>query len=160
MFKKLMHSIKTKIALIAALIVLSGCTGVGSIDSAQSLGLGLPPETAFAEKFPAPVVPDSKVDEVPETPAVRANPDLYTDMPTGPNNTGQYPQMSVAPESRIGPIEQDKVNATISQLQALNTARAAGSISAEAYAKRLAELQKLATNHSPEMLKRIEANRE
>ena len=118
------------------LLLITACTGTGNIDSAGDLGL----TARNQSRANLPV-----------------NDPLYSSLPDGPVNTNTYPNFGDQPQARIAASSRSQSEALMSQMEALESAQRSGRLSPAAYQQRLLALRRLAAQHSPEMLARIDA---
>lgn len=126
-------------SIIAALAV-SGCTSTSTID------------TAFSDIEPAA---GSAALPPPASPAVETAP--APAQVGAPRNTGTYPNINDEPPPASNHISDAERVELLAEMQALQAGIAAGRISPEASAARMAELERLAATHSDAVLRRIEA---
>ena len=127
------------------LAALASCTSVSQIWEEEP-EFGLPASQTSQS-------PDVQSDS---TPAPASTPaDFYGNLPTGPRNTGTYPEIGVDPVSRIETVSQAEIDALAAQMRLLATDHEAGRISTAVYQQRLAYLQALARRHSSDMLEQI-----
>ena len=122
------------------LVALIGCAGTNSFDNASDLGL-----TDSEASSTSKVVSQ----------ALEGDP-LYAGLPAGPRDTGTYPEFRDEPTPQITNPSQADTNRIIAEMTALNAGHQAGKISTAQYNRRLAILKRLASSHSPAMLKRID----
>lgn len=133
---------------LTCLLTTSACLGTGS-NVLQNSGLNNAP----AETLPP--IENGLSPTAPADTAVSTSSDIYADLPTGPRDTGTYPDLRNEPRVRIVDKPGEDVEALTSQMTALADAHKAGRISTAAYNRRLAYLRKLANNHSSDMLEQI-----
>ncbi len=127
------------------LTALASCTSVSQIWEEEP-EFGLP----ASQTIQSTDVQSNSVAEPASTPA-----DFYGNLPTGPRNTGTYPEIGVDPVSRIESVSQAEIDAVTVQMQLLAADHEAGRISTAVYQQRLAYLQALARRHSSDMLEQI-----
>ncbi|MEM5501448.1 hypothetical protein WNY59_07585 [Ahrensia kielensis] len=118
------------------LFLTAACTGTGNINSADDLGL----IARNQSRAPLPI-----------------NDPLYSSLPAGPVNTDTYPNFGDQPQARIAANSRSQNVALMSQMEALENAQRSGTVSPAVYQQRLLALRRLAAQHSPEMLARIDA---
>lgn len=148
------NSIKRRAVVgFAGLLLVSGCMGSGT---------SFLQDTGLTEPLPAPSAPNSpavsSADQLEETPGntpSSTTDQLYSNLPTGPANTGTYPDFRDEPEVRIVSKPGQDVERLTNQMIALANDHESGRISTEVYKKRLAYLRALAKNHSSDMLAQI-----
>lgn len=138
---------------IACLLPIAACMGSGT-SYLQDAGLNEPLPAPLSAEVSAVV----SEEPVPESVSVTPSPvtdELYADLPTGPNDTGTYPDLRVEPKVQIVSKPGEDVETLTDQMIALADAHESGRISTAAYNQRLAYLRKLANNHSTDMLAQI-----
>lgn len=140
-------------AALVCLLSIAGCLGSGT---------SFLEDTGLSEPLPAPLTPDLSADLSTEPPTELADnspssttDELYSNLPTGPSDTGTYPDISSDPEARILAETGEDLEVLTNQMNALADAHEAGRISTAAYNRRLAYLRNLARNHSADMLAQI-----
>ena len=124
--------------MAAPLVAAVGCTSTSTVDTAFS---GIAPTEGVAALPP------------PASPAVETAPAQVG----APRNTGAYPNINDEPSPAATHITDAERTALLAEMQALQAGIAAGRVSPEASAARMAELERLAATHSDEVLRRIEA---
>lgn len=117
-------------------LLTAACTGTGGIDSADDLGLSARNQTRAS---------------------LPADDPLYSSLPEGAVNTGTYPNFGDQPQARIESSSREQSDALMLQMVALENAQRSGMLSPAVYQQRLLALRRLAAQHSPEMLARIDA---
>lgn len=145
------------IAAFACLLLLGACMGSGT-SFLQDTGLEAP--LPAVEPVGAAIDPSVQLSQTPESVIPSSAPSstddpLYADLPTGPSDTGTFPDFTNEPEPRIVSDPGQDVEALTNQMIALADDHEAGRISTAAYQKRLAYLRALAKNHSTDMLAQI-----
>ncbi|MEQ8400173.1 MAG: hypothetical protein RIB53_06500 [Roseitalea porphyridii] len=143
---------------MAPIAAVSACTSTSTIDTAFS---GVEPQVSSAPLPPpaspvgedAPVAPETAPASGPATtdaPFARPDPGVLA------RNTGAYPNINVEPPPASTHITDAERAALLAEMRALQAGVAAGRVSPQASAARLAELERLAATHSDEVLRRIE----
>lgn len=135
---------------MAPIAAVSACTSTSTIDTAFS---GVEPQVSSAPLPPpaspvaedAPVAPDTA-----DAGVARPDPGVLA------RNTGAYPNINVEPPPASTHITDAERAALLAEMRALQAGVAAGRVSPQASAARLAELERLAATHSDEVLRRIE----
>ncbi|MEM9573616.1 MAG: hypothetical protein AAF870_00125 [Pseudomonadota bacterium] len=135
-------------ASLCCLLPIVACTGTES-NYLQATALEIaPPE-------PLPPLVSEPAAVAPSNAPSSTSGDIYGALPVGPRDTGTYPDIRSDPVPRLSNGTSADVEALSGQMQALADAHAAGRISTESYNQRLAYLQRLARNHSSDMLEQI-----
>ncbi|QBK30861.1 hypothetical protein [Roseitalea porphyridii] len=143
---------------MAPIAAASACTSTSTVDTAFSgveppvSNAPLPPPASPAAED-APVAPDAAPASGPATAdagVARPDPGVLA------RNTGAYPNINVEPPPASTHITDAERAALLAEMRALQAGVAAGRVSPEASAARLAELERLAATHSEEVLRRIE----
>lgn len=143
---------------MAPIAAVSACTSTSTVDTAFS---GVEPQVSSAPLPPpappvaedAPAAPDAAPASGPPTAdagVTRPDPGVLA------RNTGAYPNINVEPPPASTHITDAERAALLAEMRALQAGVAAGRVSPQASAARLAELERLAATHSDEVLRRIE----
>ena len=139
------------------MLPIVACMGSGT-SFLEDTGLNEPlpaPQSAEISTSVPTVVNQKSVSELNSVTPPPTGDELYANLPTGPNDTGTYPDLRVEPKVQIVSKPGEDVEALTDQMIALADAHKAGRISTAAYNQRLAYLKKLANNHSSDMLAQI-----
>ena len=135
-------------ASLCCLLPIVACTGTES-NYLQSTALEIaPPE-------PLPPLVSEPAAVAPSNAPSSTSGDIYGALPEGPRDTGTYPDLRSDPVPRLSNATSADVEALSGQMKALADAHTAGRISTASYNQRLTYLQRLARNHSSDMLEQI-----
>lgn len=95
------------------------------------------------------------------TPASQGLPNdaLYAGLPTGPKDTDTYLDFRDEPVGTLTTTDSARVRELTQQMRSLEDANSSRRISTAQYKARLKRLRELARQHSPAMLRKIEAER-
>lgn len=140
-------------------MALSACSSTSTVDTAFSgvqptvASAPLPPPVAPGEADRATLAPDgiAAAPASPGAPAAPAAPDGVA------RNTGAFPNINLEPPPASTHITDAERAALLAEMQVLQAGIAAGRVTPQASAARMAELERLAATHSDEVLRRIEA---
>jgi hypothetical protein len=137
-------------ALAVALMLPAGCAGGVAIEDAVPAGALPPPSTpATASAAPAPA-PASAPPAQPATAFVEGT------GPSAPRNTGQFPNLNIAPTPATQQFSRSEARSTAEDLRNAARTQGGGGVSAAESAREAARLRQLGQTRAAEVLKEIE----
>jgi hypothetical protein len=138
-------------ALAIALALPAGCAGGVRIEDAVPVGALPPPSSPPPTTTGAATAPATQAQTAPATALVEGT------GPSAPRNTGQFPNLNVAPTPAAAQFTPAEARSTAQDLR--NAARAqagGGGVSAAESAREAARLRQLGRTRAAEVLKEIE----